>query len=101
MADTDAQLAQKVERAGRDLQGIWKWSFEIIAVAFVAFYVYGAGFGTSGEQYHVGLYLLLTFALTGLFYQFRDSSPRSRPSVLDLVLVGLTINSTYALERWQ
>ena len=65
MADTEAQTLQKLERSGRDLTGISKWSFEIIAVGFVFFYIYGAGFGTSGEQYHVGMYLLLTFVLTG------------------------------------
>ena len=91
MADTEAKTLQKFERPGRDLKGIWKWIFEIIAVGFVFFYIYGAGFGTSGEQYHVGLYLLLTFVLTGMFYQFRRSSPELRPSVVDLILVGLTI----------
>ena len=91
MTETEAQTSQKLERSGRDLTGIWKWSFETIAVGFVFYYIYGAGFGTSGEQYHVGLYLLLTFVLTGLFYQFRRSSPYSRPSLVDLILVGLTI----------
>ena len=91
MGDTEAATLQKLERRGRDLKGIWRWIFEIIAVGFVAFYIYGAGFGTSGEQYHVGLYLLLTFVLTGMLHQFKLSSPLSRPSLPDLILVGLTI----------
>ena len=70
---------------------MWKWLFESIAVVFVLFYVFGAGFGTSGEQYHVGLYLLLTFILIGIFYRSNQDSPVSRPSAMDLVLLGLTV----------
>lgn len=87
--DTTAHL--NIDLRHRALQGGWKWLFEFIAVIFVLFYVLGAGFGTPGEEYHVGLYLLLTFVLIGIFYRFKPNSPTSRPSVMDIVLLGLTI----------
>ena len=81
----------------RVLQGAWKWLFDIIAVVFVLFYVFGAGFGTPGEEYHVGVYLLFTFVLIGIFYRFRQDSPASRPSAVDIVLLGFTI---FAIGYW-
>ena len=87
--DTTARL--NIDSRHRALQGGWKWFFELIAVIFVLYYVLGAGFGTPGEEYHVGIYLLLTFVLIGIFYRFNRNSPSSRPSVVDFVLLGLTI----------
>ncbi len=91
MENKDTTTRLNIDSRHRALQGGWKWIFEFIAVIFVLFYVLGAGFGTSGEEYHVGLYLLLTFILIGIFYRFKQNSPTSRPSVVDIVLLGLTI----------
>ncbi len=74
-----------------DLNVISKWFFEICAVFFVGFYIYSAGFGTASEQYHLGLYLLFTFVLIAILYKFRQSSPIERPSILDIVLAGLSV----------
>ena len=91
MGNKDATTRLSIDSRHRVLQGTWKWLFELIAVLFVLFYVFGAGFGTSGEQYHVGLYLLLTFLLIGIFYRFNQNSPTNRPSAMDIVLLGLTV----------
>ena len=91
MENKDTTTRLNIDSRHRALQGGWKWIFEFIAVIFVLFYVLGAGFGTPGEEYHVGLYLLLTFILIGIFYRFKQNSPTSRPSVVDIVLLGLTI----------
>ncbi len=74
-----------------ELKGISKWFFEISAVFFVGFYIYSAGFGTSSEQYHLGLYLLFTFVLIGILYKLRKGSPATRPSILDLLLAVLSV----------
>ena len=97
MENADAKTSPNIDSRYRALEGVWKWIFELIAVGFVSFYVFGAGFGTSGEQYHVGLYLLLTFVLVGICYRFKHSSPTSRPSVVDIALLGLTI---FAIGYW-
>ena len=59
MENKDATTRLNIDSRHRVLHGAWRWLFEFIAVVFVLFYVFGAGFGTSGEQYHVGLYLSL------------------------------------------
>ncbi len=91
MENKDPETRRGIDSRHRVLQREWKWLFESIAVVFVLFYVFGAGFGTSGEQYHVGLYLLLTFILIGMFYRSNQDSPVSRPSAMDFVLLGLTV----------
>ena len=91
MENKDTTSRLNIDSRHRALQGGWKWLFELIAVIFVLYYVLGAGFGTPGEEYHVGIYLLLTFMLIGIFYRFNRNSPSSRPSVVDIVLLGLTI----------
>ena len=97
MENADARTSPNIDSRYRILEGAWKWIFELVAVGFVFFYVFGAGFGTSGEQYHVGLYLLLTFVLIGILYRFRHNSPTSRPSVMDFTLLGLTV---FAIGYW-
>lgn len=76
-----------------ELKGVSRWIFEISAVLFVAVYIYSAGFGSAAEQYHLGLYLLFTFSLIGILYKFRQNSPAFRPSILDIILVALSIVS--------
>ena len=97
MGNEDAETRLNIDSRHRVLQGAWKWLFELIAVVFVLLYVFGAGFGTPGEQYHIGLYLLLTFILIGILYRFKQNSPTSRPSAVDIVLLGLTI---FAIGYW-
>ena len=91
MENKDTTARSNIDSRHRTLQGGWKWLFELISVIFVLYFVLGAGFGTPGEEYHVGFYLLLTFILIGIFYRFNQNSPSSRPSVVDIVLLGLTI----------
>ncbi len=74
--------------------GLAGWSrpiFEVGAVGLVLFYIYSAGFGSASEQYHLGVYLLLTFVLICLYYRCYSGSPASRPSVVDALLVALSI----------
>ena len=80
-----------------ELEKVCKWIFELGAVALVLYYIYSAGFGSASEQYHLGFYLLLTFALIGILYRFRKSSPISRPSVLDFLLIA---GSIFTIGYW-
>ena len=75
----------------------YKWIFELGAAGLVLFYIYSAGFGSASEQYHLGLYLLLTFALIGILYRFRKNSPISRPSILDFLLIA---GSIFTIGYW-
>ncbi|MCY4401409.1 MAG: TRAP transporter fused permease subunit [Candidatus Poribacteria bacterium] len=91
MEQTDTTDVAGFTTQRSDIKDLSKWIFEISAVFFVGFYIYSAGFGTASEQYHLGLYLLFTFVLIALLYKFRQGSPATRPSALDLVLAGLSV----------
>ncbi len=93
MEQIETQEVPAFTKQRPDLKGISEWIFEICAVLFVGFYIYSAGFGTSSEQYHLGLYLLFTFVLIGLLYKFRHRSPSSRPSIIDILLIVLSVCS--------
>ena len=80
-----------------ELEKVYKWIFELGAAGLVLFYIYSAGFGSASEQYHLGVYLLLTFSLIGIFYRCRKNSPASRPSLLDMVLIVLSI---FSISYW-
>ncbi len=98
MLQTETNDAVSFESLQRpELKKIYKWIFEFGAAVLVLFYLYSAGFGSASEQYHLGFYLLLTFALIGVGYRCRKNSPTSRPSVLDLLLVA---GSVFSIGYW-
>ena len=98
MTQTETNDAVSYETLQRpELKKIYKWIFEFGAAVLVLFYLYSAGFGSASEQYHLGFYLLLTFALIGLVYRCRPSSVKSRPSVLDLLLIA---GSVFTISYW-
>ena len=98
MPQTETKDAAGFETLQRpELQKTHKWIFELGAVALVLYYIYSAGFGSASEQYHLGLYLLLTFVLIGIVYRCRKNSPARRPSVLDLLLI---VGSIFTIGYW-
>ncbi|MYC78343.1 TRAP transporter fused permease subunit [Candidatus Poribacteria bacterium] len=98
MTQTETQDAVGFETLQRiELEKAYTWIFELGAVALVLYYIYSAGFGSASEQYHLGPYLLLTFALIGIVYRCRKGSPASRPSLLDFLLI---VGSIFAIGYW-
>lgn len=93
MEQTESKELMGFEAHRNELQGVSKWIYEVIAVFFVGFYIYSAGFGSASEQYHLGFYLLLTFFLIGILYKVSSKSPSSRPSIFDIILMILSICS--------
>ena len=91
----DAVSYESLQRP--ELKKTYKWIFEFGAAVLVLLYLYSAGFGSASEQYHLGFYLLLTFALIGLVYRCRKDSPKSRPSLLDLLLIA---GSIFTVGYW-
>ena len=94
---TETKGTTRFDAQRTELRGVSKWIFEIGAVFLVSFYIYSAGFGTAADQYHLGFYLILTCVLIGILYKFRKGSPTSRPSLLDMLLVGLSV---CAISYW-
>ena len=97
MTQTESKEISGLDTQRTELKKTYKWIFELGAVALVLFYIYSAGFGSASEQFHLGFYMLLTFALIGIFYRCRKNSPTSRPSVIDL---GMIVLSIFTIGYW-
>lgn len=73
----------------RNLRGSWRTVFSALAAAFSLFYLYCAGFGVISTESHRAVYLMMSTILCLALYPMTKSSPRDRPSAIDLVLMGL------------
>ena len=81
----------RVEGSRRTLTGVFALAFNLIAIGFSGFYLYTSGFGLLSTQSNRGIYLMLTSVLVFLIYPARKGAPDHRPSIVDLVLVALTV----------
>jgi TRAP-type uncharacterized transport system fused permease subunit len=62
------ELMQKDAKAERRVRGPWLWLTSLLGAAMVLIYFYGAGFQALDTQYHLGVYVLITFVLVFLLY---------------------------------
>src|SRR3546814_3259029 len=83
----------RVEGSRRTLTGLYALAFNLVAAGFSAFYLYTSGFGLVSTQSNSGLYLMPPSVLVFLLYPARKGSPTDRPSIVDLVLLALTVVS--------
>ena len=83
----------RVEGRSRTLTGPFALAFSLTAAGFSLWYLYTSGFGLVSTETNRGLYLMLTSVLVFLLFPARATSPKHRPSVVDLVLVALTVIS--------
>jgi TRAP transporter 4TM/12TM fusion protein len=83
----------RVEGPKRTLEGAFALAFSLTAAGFSLWYLYTSGFGLVSTETNRGLYLMLTSVLVFLLYPAHRGSPRHRPSVVDLMLLALTVLS--------
>ena len=81
----------RVEGSRRTLTGLYALAFNLVAIGFSGFYLYTSGFGLVSTQSNRGIYLMLTSVLVFLLYPARKGAPTHRPSIVDLVLIALTV----------
>jgi TRAP transporter 4TM/12TM fusion protein len=62
------ELMQKDAKAERRVRGPWLWLTSLLGASMVLIYFYGAGFQALDTQYHLGVYVLITFVLVFLLY---------------------------------
>jgi len=86
-----AKLAETALPKARNLSGSEVQVVNIAAALFAGFYLYSSGFGMAEPQIHRGVYFGMTMILGFMLYQFRPSSPATRISKVDYVLVFLTL----------
>jgi len=81
----------EITRRRRDLEGLWNTLFKITAASYSLFLIYTAVSGVFPSSFIRGLFILFIAVMIFMKYPARKGSPAYRPSVVDLVLIGLSI----------
>lgn len=70
------ELVEKDAKAHRNPTGIWYLFIALLGAGLVLFYFYAAGISSVGTQYHLGIYVFITYILVFLLYP--SGSPTAR-----------------------
>ncbi|EXJ10503.1 hypothetical protein [Nitrincola nitratireducens] len=92
------ELMEKDAKTERHLGGVWKWLVAALGAIMVLIYFYGAGFKALSTQYHLGVYVLITFALVFLLYPAGSRRMAISLSILTGFLISILINSFFVFE---
>ncbi|RAU16885.1 TRAP transporter permease [Nitrincola tibetensis] len=92
------ELMEKDAKTERRLGGVWKWLVAALSATMVLIYFYGAGFKALSTQYHLGVYVLITFALVFLLYPAGSRRMAISLSILTGFLISILINSFFVFE---
>lgn len=86
-------LMEKDAKSFRTPTGFWHWLTALLGAFMVLFYFYAAGVATVGTQYHLGIYVFITYVLVFLLYPAGGPVMRG---ILSLLL-GALITSVVAI----
>src|SRR5690554_7321142 len=89
--------------SGRDrtLTGAFALAYAATAIVFSLWYLYTSGFGLVSTESNRGLYLMLTSVLVFLLFPALPTSPKTRPSLVDLVWVAAAVISVgYWIDQY-
>lgn len=62
------KLVEKEAKSARKSVGPWKWVTSLLGASMVLFYFYTASISTVATQFHVGVYVFITYVLVLLLY---------------------------------
>lgn len=85
------ELLEKEAKTERRPRGLWLWVTSLLSAALVLIYFYGAGFQALPTEYHLGVYVLITFVLVFLLYPAGGRVAVASMSVLSAFLVALGV----------
>ncbi len=88
------ELMEKDSKSYRTPSGFWKFLISLLGAGLVLFYFYAAGITSVGTQYHLGVYVLITYILVFLLYPVGNTYMRAP---LGFTL-GLFISSAVAIR---
>jgi TRAP transporter 4TM/12TM fusion protein len=102
-AEKKAKLEQalaKESKAIRKLSPSWGVLGSLLGAFMVVFYFYAAGVKPADTQYHLGIYVLVTYVMIFVYFPSRRGAIRHRPSILDiaLALCAIAAVSYFMLE---
>jgi TRAP transporter 4TM/12TM fusion protein len=95
------ELMEKDAKSERHLTGIWQWLVSGLALIMVLTYMYGAGFSPLGTQYHLGVYVLITFALVFLLYPAGGGITSAALSIITAFLLAILFSSWLVFDSPQ
>ncbi|MBW6508838.1 MAG: TRAP transporter fused permease subunit [Desulfuromonadales bacterium] len=62
------KLMEKDAKTFRSPTGFWHWVVALLGAVLVVFYFYAAGVASVGTQFHLGIYVFITYVLVFLLY---------------------------------
>lgn len=86
------ELMEKDAKSERKLTGPWAWLTAALAAIMVAIYFYGAGVAALSTQYHLGIYVLITFVLVFLLYPAGSRTAHGGMSLISATLLSLLVS---------
>ncbi len=97
--DSDAlkKIQAKDSKFGRRLSPFWLFLVSLLGVSMVFFYMYSAGVQPFNDQYHRGVYVLLTYVMIFISFPFWSGSSHNRPTIIDVILA---LASVFVVGYW-
>jgi TRAP transporter 4TM/12TM fusion protein len=92
------ELMQKDAKAERRVRGPWLWLTSLLGAAMVLIYFYGAGVQALDTQYHLGVYVLITFVLVFLLYPAGGRFAVGTMSIWSAVLLAVLVSCFWVFE---
>lgn len=86
------ELLEKEAKTERRPTGPWQWLIAALGAALVLIYFYGAGFQALPTEYHLGVYVLITFILVFLLYPAGSRSALASMSVFSGSLLAVLVS---------
>ncbi|HRQ48497.1 MAG TPA: TRAP transporter fused permease subunit, partial [Rhodocyclaceae bacterium] len=91
-------LMEKDAKSERRVAGLWLWLTSALSAAMVLIYFYGAGFQALGTQYHLGVYVLITFVLVFLLYPAGSRLAVASMSIISGILIAVGISCFFVFD---
>lgn len=92
------ELLEKEAKAERKPTGPWHWVVALLSASLVLIYFYGAGFRALPTEYHLGVYVLITYILVFLLYPAGTRAATVGVSVISGALLAVFASSYLAFE---
>ncbi|MBE0496435.1 MAG: TRAP transporter permease [Campylobacterales bacterium] len=89
------ELMEKDAKSERKLSGPWLWVASIMSAAMVLMYFYGAGYQALSTEYHLGVYVFITFVLIFIAYPAGGRFAVACMSLSSAVLLATAISSFF------
>ena len=84
---------------GSQLEGGWKKAFEIPSVCLGVFAIWSAGPGIAEDQYHMGIYTIVTWFLALMILPWRKGMPWIVPTGMSFVSAAATSTTEPSRKR--